>query len=342
MVEVKNLVKVYGRKKAVDGLTFNVEENQVYGFLGPNGAGKSTTMNIITGCLSATEGTVCINGHDIFEEPYEAKRQIGYLPEQPPLYMDMTPKEYLTFMAQAKKIKKASIPSAIDGIMRKTSILNVKDRLIKNLSKGYKQRVGIAGALVGNPPVIILDEPTVGLDPKQIIEIRSLIKELGKNHTVILSSHILSEVNSICDKILIISRGKLIADDTPENLTKHFREGSMLNVLVRCGMETAIEVMDKLMAGLPASEKNIWSSENAKTDTHLGEVTRFKVPLYNENNTIEGKDIRDSIFKAFGERNITVLEMSPEKASLEQVFLELTASSTEEEYHEDEAEEEEM
>ena len=188
MIEVRNLTKVYGKKKAVDDLSFTIEDGEIFGFLGPNGAGKSTTMNIITGCLSATEGTVVIDGNDIFEEAYKAKKNVGYLPEQPPLYMDMTVEEYLRFVAEAKKVKKDKLPEEVDRVMKKTSILDVHNRLIKTLSKGYKQRVGIAQALIGNPKVIILDEPTVGLDPRQILEIRDLIRNLGKEHTVILSS----------------------------------------------------------------------------------------------------------------------------------------------------------
>ena len=218
MIEVRNLTKVYGKKKAVDDLSFTIEDGEIFGFLGPNGAGKSTTMNIITGCLSATEGTVVIDGNDIFEEAYKAKKNVGYLPEQPPLYMDMTVEEYLRFVAEAKKVKKDKLPEEVDRVMKKSSILDVHNRLIKTLSKGYKQRVGIAQALIGNPKVIILDEPTVGLDPRQILEIRDLIRNLGKEHTVILSSHILQEVNSVCDKIMIIAHGKLKVCATPEEL----------------------------------------------------------------------------------------------------------------------------
>ena len=225
MIEIKHLTKKYGDHTAVDDLTFTVKKGQIYGFLGPNGAGKSTTMNMITGYIGATSGDITINGYDIFEEPELAKKSIGYLPEQPPLYMDMTPYEYLRFAAELKKIPKSARKNMIQEIMERTMILDVKDRLIKNLSKGYKQRVGIAQALLGYPEIIILDEPTVGLDPKQIIEIRDLIREIGKQHTVILSSHILSEVSAICDYVLIISNGRLVASDTPENLS-HLMKGS--------------------------------------------------------------------------------------------------------------------
>ena len=220
MISVEHLTKCYGGFKAVDDLSFEIDEGHVYGFLGPNGAGKSTTMNIMTGCLSATEGSVKIDGYDIFEDAGKAKKLIGYLPEQPPLYMNETPMEYLRFVGEAKGLHGAELESQIEEVIRQTKIGDVKGRRISALSKGYKQRVGIAQALLGNPRVIVLDEPTVGLDPMQIIEIRALIKELGQTHTVIFSSHILSEVQTICDRILIISKGRLVAFDEPENLEK--------------------------------------------------------------------------------------------------------------------------
>ena len=222
MIEVNHLCKRYGNHTAVWDLSFHIEKGQIYGFLGPNGAGKSTTMNIMTGCLAATSGQVRIGGFDIFEDAQQAKKLIGYLPEQPPLYLDRTPREYLTFVARAKGIRESDIPNQLTHVMAVTQIQDVADRLIKNLSKGYKQRVGIAQAILGDPEVIILDEPTVGLDPRQITEIRELIQQLGKDHTVILSSHILSEVQAVCQTILIISQGKLVACDTPENLEKLF------------------------------------------------------------------------------------------------------------------------
>ena len=218
MIEVKNLVKKYGDHTAVDHLSFTVEKGQIYGFLGPNGAGKSTTMNIMTGYLGATDGEVLINGHDILKEPEAAKKSIGYLPELPPLYMDMTVMEYLKFSTELKKIKKEDREAEIEKALKLVKLADVQDRLIKNLSKGYKQRVGLAQAILGFPEIIILDEPTVGLDPKQIIEIRELIRELAKEHTVILSSHILAEIREVCDYIMIISKGKLVASDTPEHL----------------------------------------------------------------------------------------------------------------------------
>ena len=220
MIKVEHLVKRYGNRNVVDDLTFTVEKGQIVGFLGPNGAGKSTTMNMITGYISATEGTIEIDGVDIFDEPEKAKKKIGYLPEMPPLYPDMLVREYLSFVCDIKKVKRDKKDAMISKVMRRAKITDVSERLIKNLSKGYKQRVGIAQALLGNPKVIILDEPTVGLDPIQIIDIRNLIRDLRKDHTVIFSSHILSEVQTICDQILIIAGGKLIAFDKPENLEK--------------------------------------------------------------------------------------------------------------------------
>ncbi len=224
LIEVKNLVKQYGTHLALDDLSFNVEDNEIFGFLGPNGAGKSTTMNIITGYLAPTSGTVSIDGHDIVEDPIGAKRLIGYLPELPPLYMDMTPREYLKFVAEAKGVKKAELKGEIDRVMEKTAITDVQNQIIKTLSKGYRQRVGMAESIIGNPKVIIMDEPTVGLDPVQIIEFRDMIRELGKDHTVIISSHILAEISEICHKIMIIVKGKLVAIDTPENLARNFGE----------------------------------------------------------------------------------------------------------------------
>ena len=224
LIEVKNLVKQYGTHLALDDLSFTVEDNEIFGFLGPNGAGKSTTMNIITGYLAPTSGTVSIDGHDIVEDPIGAKRLIGYLPELPPLYMDMTPREYLKFVAEAKGVKKAELKGEIDRVMEKTAITDVQNQIIKTLSKGYRQRVGMAESIIGNPKVIIMDEPTVGLDPVQIIEFRDMIRELGKDHTVIISSHILAEISEICHKIMIIVKGKLVAIDTPENLARNFGE----------------------------------------------------------------------------------------------------------------------
>lgn len=313
MIEIKNLTKFYGSHKAVDNLSFTVEPGKIYGFLGPNGAGKSTTMNIITGCLSATEGTVTIDGHDIFDDAYAAKKQIGYLPEQPPLYPDMTPEEYLNFVAEAKGIKnKLEREEEVHEAMLHTGILHVANRLIKNLSKGYKQRVGIAQAILGNPKVVILDEPTVGLDPLQIIEIRQLIRDLGKKHTVILSSHILTEVNSVCDEILIISHGKLVASDTAENLAKRAGNSHLLQLTVR-GEQAMVE---QILNGLPYSKTYKPSEEAGAVD-----VT---IQMEEEDQGQETEDYRERVFFALADARCAILTMHQQKASLEEVFLELT------------------
>ena len=253
MIEVKNLVKRYGEHKAIDDLSFMVNKGEVVGFLGPNGAGKSTTMNIITGYIPGTEGTIVIDGHDIMEEPLLVKRSIGYLPEIPPLYPDMRVKEYLYFVAELKRVDRKKRNEMVDEIMNMTGIAQRKDQLIKHLSKGYKQRVGLASAIMGYPEVIILDEPTVGLDPMQIIEIRDLIKQLSKDHTVILSSHILSEVSAVCDKVIIINKGKLIVIDTPENLISNMQTSQAITLLVK-GEEAVVR---KALFTIPDKIKNI-------------------------------------------------------------------------------------
>ena len=267
MIEVKHLCRKYGEHRAVDDLSFTIENGYVYGFLGPNGAGKSTTMNMITGCLAATSGQVLIDGYDIFEDAQEAKKRIGYLPEIPPLYQDMTVREFLNFVAKAKGVPKQALDEQLFSVVSLAGLEEVEERLIKNLSKGYKQRVGIAQALLANPEIIILDEPTVGLDPKQIIEVRDLIRELGKDHTVILSSHILSEVRSVCDRILIISKGKLVANDTPENLEKLYAPKSFEEIFLELTGEEAeiaeeadaLELLRRIKAGeqpaVPQSEQ---------------------------------------------------------------------------------------
>lgn len=310
MIEVRNLTKVYGKKKAVDDLSFTIEDGEIFGFLGPNGAGKSTTMNIITGCLSATEGTVVIDGNDIFEEAYKAKKNVGYLPEQPPLYMDMTVEEYLRFVAEAKKVKKDKLPEEVDRVMKKTSILDVHNRLIKTLSKGYKQRVGIAQALIGNPKVIILDEPTVGLDPRQILEIRDLIRNLGKEHTVILSSHILQEVNFVCDKIMIIAHGKLKVCATPEELYHTYCGNRLLYVRARISPERLNGVLEGIEG------EKIFSREDG--------LTQAEIQFHEEVVYADGTDVRDRIFKIMCEQNIPLVELYFKKPTLEQVFMELT------------------
>ena len=313
MIEVKNLVKRYGQVVAVDDLSFTIEPGRIYGFLGPNGAGKSTTMNILTGCLGATEGSVTIDGHDIFEEPMAAKKMLGYLPEMPPLYQDMTPNEYLRFVLKAKGVKKDAWDEQLAEVMNETRILDVQNRLIRNLSKGYRQRVGIAQALIGRPEVIILDEPTVGLDPKQIIEIRELIRELGKKHTVILSSHILSEVSAVCDSIMIISKGRLVASDTPDNLTRLFAGHTTLRI------EAAADEM--------AVRRILSPLEN------LGQMSFEKTAQGNTvvSIVLDGdEDKRGDIFFAFAEAKTPILEMTRVRASLEDVFLELTQDKPDE------------
>ncbi len=308
MIKVTGLVKRYGSHVAVDHLSFQVETGQIYGFLGPNGAGKSTTMNILTGYLCANEGTVEINGHDIFKEPEKAKSQIGYLPELLPLYLDMTVEEYLLFAAELKKIPKAEREEESERVVRQTDILDVKGRLIRNLSKGYKQRVGLAQALLGSPEIIILDEPTVGLDPKQIIEIRDLIKELGKEHTIILSSHILSEVSTVCDEIMILSRGKLVAKDTPENLSRLMEGKRTLHVTVSAPKE---EVESAL--------KELSEIESYKIEEEAQKRSRMEIE------TEADVDIREKLFYLMAQKRMPIIEMGILKASLEDVFMELTS-----------------
>lgn len=307
MIEVKNLTKRYGSHCAVDNISFRVGEGEILGFLGPNGAGKSTTMNILTGYLSATEGTVTINGHDILEEPNEAKANIGYLPEIPPLYLDMTVREYLDFMFD---LKKCALPRAkhIAEICKVMKIEDVYGRLIKNLSKGYRQRVGMAQALIGNPPVLILDEPTVGLDPNQIIEIRSLIKALGKHHTVILSSHILPEIEAVCDRVVIINQGKIVADDTAENLSAKFSEDRRLMVSVA---GPAREVAE-LIAGISGvdSVKSLGSKAPGVEDFAI--------------ETKPDADIRRDLFTRLAQREWPLLMSKPMAMSLEDIFINLT------------------
>lgn len=312
MIEVKHLTKRYGSHCAVSDLSFTIEKGQIYGFLGPNGAGKSTTMNIMTGCLAATSGSVTIDGHDIFEDAQQAKRLIGYLPEQPPLYPDRTPREYLRFVAQAKGIPAGQMDQQLKEAMAVTGIEDVSGRLIKNLSKGYRQRVGIAQALLGDPKVIILDEPTVGLDPQQIIEIRQLIKSLGKKHTVILSSHILSEVQAVCQTILIISKGRLVACDSPENLEKLFSGGENIELLADCTGKEA---------------RSILSS--------IGGIRALKVEETDEGCRLElqtdkpGNAACRELFFSFARAQRAILRMNLARASLEDIFIELTRGEKE-------------
>ena len=323
MIQVSHLTKYYGDFLAVNDLSFEIGDGHVYGFLGPNGAGKSTTMNIMTGCLSPTAGTVTIGGFDILEQPEAAKRLIGYLPEQPPLYPNETPQEYLTFVGEAKGLRGKVLRQQIDSAVESAGIDHVRDRLIGTLSKGYRQRVGIAQALLGDPQVIILDEPTVGLDPIQIIEIRSFIQELGKKHTVILSSHILSEVQAVCEQVLIISKGKLVAFDTPENLEKLMRASNGVTFQVEAAKGDAEAILEKT-EGLSGWEVR----ENKGVCGVTATLAEGQEPK-----TVCGK-----LTLAFAEKGLPVFEMRTKKASLEDVFLELTeASGTEDE---DEKEEE--
>ncbi|MBR3437087.1 MAG: ABC transporter ATP-binding protein [Lachnospiraceae bacterium] len=308
MIKVTHLTKRYGPVTAVKDVSFEIEEGHVYGFLGPNGAGKSTTMNIMTGCLSPTKGHVTIDGHDIIEEPAAAKKCIGYLPELPPLYMNDTPVEYLRFVGRAKGLKGKELKEQIARVVDETKINSVKNRRISQLSKGFRQRVGIAQALIGNPRVIILDEPTVGLDPHQIVEIRDLIRRLGEHHTVILSSHILSEVQAVCDQILIISHGKLIAFGTPAELEEKLAGEKEIVLLTKASEKKTGEIL-KGVSGIKTSE--ICSSEGLTTAR-----IRTEVP--------DMHSVSAEIFLAFQKNAETLLELYIQKASLEDVFLKLT------------------
>lgn len=311
MIQVSHLTKYYGDFLAVNDLSFEIRDGHVYGFLGPNGAGKSTTMNIMTGCLSPTDGNVKIGGFDILEQAEQAKRLIGYLPEQPPLYPNETPQEYLTFVGEAKGLRGKELRDEIDSAVQNAGIENVRDRLIGTLSKGYRQRVGIAQALLGKPQVIILDEPTVGLDPLQIIEIRDFIKELGKMHTVILSSHILSEVQAVCEQVLIISKGKLVAFDTPENLEKVLLSSADVTFQVEAGKKDTERILAQ------TEELSGWETNEAdgvcRVTAHLADGQDAKI--------VCGK-----LTMAFAAKGLPVFEMRTKKANLEDVFLELTES----------------
>ena len=303
MIEVEHLVKKYGSLTAVDDLNMKIEPGRIYGLLGKNGAGKTTTMNMMTGYIGATSGTVKVCGHDIFKEAEAAKREIGYLPEIPPLYTDMTVYEYLSFCAELKGIGKKDCDDSVVEVMSKTGIEEMEGRLIRNLSKGYRQRVGLAQAIMGNPSIIILDEPTVGLDPVQMIEMRDLIQELGKEHTVILSSHILPEISAVCDHVFIISKGKLVASDSTENLVNLMSGAQEIELTVRTGAGEA--------AGYLQGEENIARVEQADHD---------KIRIYAK----KGADVREEVFRQMAEHNIPVLEMKTVTKSLEDVFLEIT------------------
>ena len=321
MIEINNLVKKYGDHTAVDHLSLVVEPGKIYGFLGPNGAGKSTTMNMITGYLGATSGEIKINGHDILKEPEKAKKCIGYLPELPPLYMDMTVKEYLDFVADLKQLEKSLRKRYVEEAMETTGTTEVAGRMIRNLSKGYRQRVGFAQAILGYPEIIILDEPTVGLDPKQIIEIRNLITELSKNHTILLSSHIMQEVSAVCNQIIIINQGQLILYDKPENISNLISKGKLVasdsteNLVNLMSGAQEIELTVRTGAGEAAGylqgEENIARVEQADHD---------KIRIYAK----KGADVREEVFRQMAEHNVPVREMKTVTKSLEDVFLEIT------------------
>ncbi|MBE6693690.1 MAG: ATP-binding cassette domain-containing protein [Ruminococcaceae bacterium] len=311
MIEVTNLTKRYGGCTAVDNVSFKIRNGRIYGLLGPNGAGKSTTMNIITGCLAPTEGTVTVNGYDILENPLEVKRQIGYLPEIPPLFPDMTPYEYLTFVAEAKGVDSDSLLRQVSEVMVLTGIVGVRDRLIKNLSKGYKQRVGIAQTMLGNPDIVILDEPTVGLDPKQIIEIRDLIRRLGEKKTVIVSSHILAEISAVCDHVIIISNGRVVADDDISCLEANVTPTRDISITVKGDMEG---VREALLAIDGVSDVAYDSSSLDKTPG----AVQLTVTV------TSSEDLRDAIFFAMAEKKYAVISMEQKEMSLESIFLSLT------------------
>ena len=307
MIEIKNVTKKYGKVIAVDNISFEVKNGEIVGLLGPNGAGKSTTMNMITGFIEPTEGTIIVNGYDMSKKPKKAKREIGYMPEGVPLYADMTVKEFVKFMAEIKRVDKRERNVKVEKVIEQTGLKDVEKKLIKNLSRGYKQRVSMAGALVGEPKVLILDEPTVGLDPKQITEIRSLIKELGKTHTIILSSHILSEVSQICQRVVIINKGKIIAVDTPENLETKVSSKNIVYVTVE-DTENKIEKVAK----------------------NIKEITNIRFIKENNDNTkqymLESKndvDLRKIVFNEFAKENITIFELKKEDATLEDAFMKL-------------------
>ncbi|MCI7107553.1 MAG: ABC transporter ATP-binding protein [Lachnospiraceae bacterium] len=316
MIEINNLVKKYGNHVAVDQLSLTVEPGKIYGFLGPNGAGKSTTMNIITGYLGATSGEVKINGHDIFKEPEEAKKCIGYLPELPPLYADMTVREYLDFVSELKKLEKSLRKRYVEEAMETTGITEVANRMIRNLSKGYRQRVGFAQAILGYPEIIILDEPTVGLDPKQIIEIRDLIKKLGEKHTVILSSHILTEISAVCDHVFIISKGKLVASDSTENLVNLMSGAQEIDLTIKDDARkamTQLELIDEIEK-IEVRDMTLEEEEDhrSRQETNLRIYAK------------KGVDVREKVFVQMAECQIPVLEMHTVTRSLEDVFLEIT------------------
>ena len=307
MIEVKNVTKKYGSTIAADNISFDVKDGEVVGLLGPNGAGKSTTMNMITGYIEPTQGQIIVNGNDIMRKPKKVKSQIGYMPENVPLYYELTPKEFISYMAELKLIKRKEKKEEVEKVLKETGLEDVKNKLIRNLSRGYKQRVSLAGALVGNPDVIILDEPTVGLDPKQITEIRNLIKELGKKHTVILSSHILSEVSQICEKVVIINKGKIIAVDTPENLEKSTKEKNIISVTV----EDPKDNMKNL--------KNLISEiEKIEMEKDNGDGTKQYLIT-----TDSDVDLRKKLFEVLPKQDIVIFELKKTENTLEDAFIKI-------------------
>ncbi len=312
MIKVEHLVKRYGDRNVVDDLSFTVEKGQIVGFLGPNGAGKSTTMNMITGYISATEGTIEIDGVDLFDEPERAKRKIGYLPEMPPLYPDMLVREYLNFVCDLKKVKRDKREQMVSKVMRRTKITDVSERLIRNLSKGYKQRVGIAGAMVGDPEILIFDEPTVGLDPKQILEIRDLIRDLSEKHTILLSSHIMQEVSAVCNEIIIINEGKMIVKDTPENISSHIEQTHELTMEVKGNKELIRSTIETV--------ENI--ADFKVTDSDAAEVCRVSIMTDAE------YDVREAVFYALAGNQCAILEMHTKEPTLEESFIRLTGNGS--------------
>ncbi len=313
MIQVDKVSKKYGQRLAVDHLDFTVNRGEILGFLGPNGAGKSTTMNIITGYLSATEGSVKLDGHDILEEPQEVKRQIGYMPELPPLYVDMTVRDYLSFVCDIKGVPRSSRKQNLERAMEMLMITDVRGRLIKNLSKGYKQRVGIAQAVIGTPPVLILDEPTIGLDPQQIIETRGLIRNLGKEHTIILSSHILPEVQAVCSRVLIINKGRIVASDTPENLARGMTGDNRLTIRVAGAEKEALATARAV--GQVAKAESVGSREPGTVDLVL--------------EARKDQDVRREVFTAFARASLPLLQMKSMDLTLEEIFLNLITEERE-------------
>lgn len=314
MIEVTNLTKKYGTHTAVNNLSFTINSGEIIGFLGPNGAGKSTTMNILTGYLGASSGSVKINGIDILENPKEAKKSIGYLPEIPPLYTDMVVKDYLLFVAKLKRVPASTLEQHLDEIMELVKIKDVSHRLIKNLSKGYKQRIGLGVALIGSPDVLILDEPTVGLDPKQIIEIRNLVKEISSHHTIILSSHILSEVSAICDRVMIINKGELVASDTPENLSYHLSHATRLLLRVKSAPPEWLDDIHHI-------EGIQLITTEASSESNCIDITI---------ETLQGYDIREDLFRICCHHNVPILVLKSLNASLEEIFLQITTDTQKE------------